>query len=334
MRIGVIGAGVMGLNHIRVVHQSDHELVGVADAYLDGARSAAAAHKTTAYDGLEAMLAGGPVDAVIIATPTSTHSEITLRALEAGLHVLVEKPIAPDVATARRMVDAALDAQKVLAVGHIERHNPIVEFAANSLQSGRFGRPITLSTRRVSNMPGRIRDVGCLLDIGIHDIDVLNHLAGTSPQRVLSLGGSHATQKGFEDHANLLLEYPNGLTGAIEVNWLTPRKVRKLSLTCDAAYVECDYMAQTAEISRTTFGEVDPSDLYDVPISTHSERIELIREEPLKREFLDFMRACEEGRSPLADGNVGLEALSVAQAALRAMASGRPEVPEGLRVPA
>jgi UDP-N-acetylglucosamine 3-dehydrogenase len=334
MRIGVIGAGVMGLNHIRVVHQSTNELAGIADAHLDGAKKAAATHQTHAYPDLESLLSATDPEAVIIATPTATHGALALRALEAGLHVLVEKPIAPDLDTARRMVEAAADAKKVLAVGHIERHNPVVEFARSNLASGRFGRPISLSTRRVSNLPGRIRDVGCLLDIGIHDIDVLNHLAAASPRRVISVGGSHATKEGFEDHANLLLEYPNGLVGSVEVNWLTPRKVRRLSLTCDAAFVECDYMAQTAEISRTTFGEVDPSDLYDVPISTHVERIELIREEPLKRELEDFVRACLGGGRPLADGQVGLEALSVAQAALRSMTTGRPETPQGLKLEA
>ncbi|MBW3581657.1 MAG: Gfo/Idh/MocA family oxidoreductase [Euryarchaeota archaeon] len=332
MRIGVVGAGVMGRNHARVVHQSRNTLIGIVDPVLEGAREVARLHGTEAYGSLEELL-DGPVapEAVIVATPTETHGDLVLRALDAGLHVLVEKPIATDIPTARRMVDAAKDARRTLAVGHIERHNPVVAFAKKALAEGRFGKPITLSTRRVSNLPGRIRDVGCVLDIGIHDIDVLDHLAGGPPKRVFSVGGNHAAKGGLEDHANLLLDYGH-VKGAVEVNWLTPRKVRKLALTCDEAFVECDYIEQVAEVSRTTFGALDPGDLYQVPVQTHLERIELIKEEPLRRELDDFVDACASGRPALADGEVGLQALAVAFAALRSLSSGRPEEPELLEV--
>lgn len=326
MRIGVIGAGAMGANHARVVH-THHELVGIVDADPKTREAVAARHGVPAYGDLEALLDAQEAEAVVVATPTVTHEPIATRALQAGLHVLVEKPIAPDLAAARRLIEAADEAGSVLAVGHIERHNPVVAFAKEALEARRFGRPITLSTRRVSRFPGRIRDVGCLLDIGIHDLDVLMHLMGGVPVDVYALGGTHAADEGYEDHASILLRFADGVQGAVEVNWLTPRKVRKLSLTCDEAFVECDYIEQSVEVSKSRFGDATEGPEWPFPVETSVERVQLIKEEPLVREWADFVRACEGDGRPLADGQVGFDALAVAHAALRSMQSGAPERP-------
>lgn len=333
MRIGVIGAGVMGRNHARGVGALGHELTGVVDSVPGVAEDVASVHRAAGFSTLANLLdARSDTEAVVIATPTATHERMALEAIEAGLHVLVEKPLAPEESAAKRMIAAAQDSGRTLAVGHIERHNPIIGFAKKALDEERFGRPITLSTRRVSSYPGRIRDVGCVLDIGIHDIDVLNHLAGATPESVFAIGGRHMKDAPVEDHASLLLRYPGSLTGAAEVNWLTPRKVRRLALTCDAAYVEADYIEQRVEISRSSYGSVDEGDLSRIPIETHVETITLQREEPLLRELSDFVDAITNSRPPLADGYVGLQALAVARAALESMATGRSVVPNVVEV--
>lgn len=335
MRIAVIGGGVMGRNHARGIRALGHDLAGVVDAAPGVADDVAAQHGTEAFLDLDSLMdAHADTEAVVVATPTATHEKVGTRAFEHGLHVLVEKPIAPDLPAAGRMVAAAEAAGRVLAVGHIERHNPIVSFAKRALDEERFGRPITLATRRVSRYPGRIRDVGCVLDIGIHDIDVLNHLAGGPPETVYALGGRHNRDATVEDHANLLLRYADGLTGSVEVNWLTPRKVRRLFLTCDAAFVEADYMDQSVQISRSTYGTINEGDLSQIPIETHVESIKMQHEEPLLRELSDFVAAIESGRPPLASGTVGLEALAVAEAALRSIQSGRHEKPTVVEVEA
>lgn len=323
----------MGRNHARGVRAIGHELAGVVDAAPGVADEVARTHGAHGYTSFaELRKAESDLEAVVIATPTVTHEAVAVEALEAGLHVLVEKPVASDLVSAQRILDAARKADRVLAVGHIERHNPIVAFAKRALDDARFGRPITLSTRRVSRYPGRIRDVGCILDIGIHDIDVLNHLAGEAPTKVFALGGRHNKDAPVEDHAYLLLSYANGLTGAVEVNWLTPRKVRKLSLTCDQAFVECDYMDQCVEISRSTYGTIDQGDLSQIPIETHVETVTLQKEEPLLRELRDFTEAIRDGRPPLAGGRAAIDAVAVAHAALRSIESGRGETPQAVEV--
>jgi UDP-N-acetylglucosamine 3-dehydrogenase len=315
MRVAVLGAGVMGRNHMRVLARLGHEVAAVVDPNPPGPVEA------PLYADVESMLAAD-IEAAVVATPTVLHEALGLRLIEAGIPVLMEKPLAADVQAARRLVAAAQDARVTLAVGHVERHNPVVAYARDALADGRHGRPVTLSTRRVSRLPGRIRDVGCILDLGIHDLDVLNHLAAALPTEVYAVGGTWNPDITQEDHATILLTYPGRLHGVVEVNWLTPRKVRTLSMTCDAAYVECDYMDQRVRVSTTAWRGDDLSSM--VP-ETVEDDVPITKEEPLALEWRDFEQAIRTRRPALADGPAGVAALQVADAALRSLRKGRKE---------
>ncbi len=320
MKTGIIGVGSMGKNHARVNSEMG-VLAGIADSDEAVARPLAERFGVEYFSDYRDMFAS--VDAITVATPTVTHFKIAMDAIQAGKHVLVEKPICPTLEDSEKLVKAADDAGIVLAVGQIERHNPVVKFARESIEQGRFGDIVSISARRVSTFPGRISDVGVLLDLGIHDIDVIRYLAQSSVISVYSLGGKRQNDK-FEDHANILMEFENGIKGYVEVNWLTPMKVRKLSITGLKNYVELDYIKQSADISSSQVsGTLDTNDLYRLPIEFDIRHVSLKKQEPLRNEHEDFIRAIETKTQPLISGEDGMQTLRVCQAAIRSIKEGR-----------
>jgi UDP-N-acetylglucosamine 3-dehydrogenase len=320
MKIGVIGTGSMGKNHARVCSElKDVELVGICDVDKNTAKVVAERFHTKAYTSYQDLIA--KADAVIIATPTSTHFDISTKALSAGKHVLVEKPICDTVQNAQTMVKKAEDEHLVLATGHIERHNPAVAFVKEGIQKNRFGDVISLSSQRVSNLPGRIRDVGVILDFGVHDIDVMRFLSGEVVS-VYAKAGVYTKNIQYEDHATILLNFENDVCGVVEVNWLTPIKIRKIFLTCSEQFVEMDYIDQSVTVSSSRFKAVDEMDLYHVPMQFTSSHIGLERKEPLKNEIQDFIQAVQTNTKPLASGYDGLMALRIAHGALQSYKTG------------
>jgi UDP-N-acetylglucosamine 3-dehydrogenase len=245
-----------------------------------------------------------------------------MEALRAGKHVLLEKPMSGSSALLVEITDLAKSQNLVLAGGFVERHNPVVGFAKQSLSAGEYGDIITAATRRVSSMPSRIRDVGVVMDLGVHDIDVVQYVVGAKARSVYMLGGKGKDMK-YEDHANILIEFEGGTTGFIEVNWLTPMKVRKLALTCSKNFVEVDYMDQSALVCSSTFKPFESGNLYKVPVEFDIRRIAIKKEEPLKRELKDFLGAIESKKEPLVTGESALETLKIAEAALESMSTGK-----------
>jgi len=313
MRVGIIGVGSMGQNHARV-YADLAELVGVADIDRAAARATAARTGCRAFDDYRALLQSD-IDAVSIASPTASHVALATAALEAGKHILVEKPVGGDPVACERLADGARAQGLTFAAGFIERHNPVVAFAHQALEEGRFGRLITLSSRRVSSLPERVRDVGAILDLGIHDLDVMRYLVAKPLRSVYTLGGRVGSD-GHEDHANILLDFEDGPTGFVEVNWLTPMKVRQLALTCTANFVELNYIDQVAAISSSSIRGLEPGNLFAIPLEFDVRRIALKKEEPLRRELLDFLDAIAQRRPPLVSGEDAALSLRAAQAAL------------------
>ena len=170
-------------------------------------------------------------------------------------------------------------------------------------------------------MPSRIKDVGVVMDLGVHDIDVVQYVVGKKARSVYALGGKGKEMK-FEDHANMLIDFEGGTTGFVEVNWLTPMKVRKLALTCDKRFVEVDYMEQSALVCSSTFKPFESGNLYNVPLELDVRRIAIKKEEPLRRELSDFLAAAEKDNEPLVSGESAIETLKIAEAALKSIRSG------------
>lgn len=317
-RTAVVGTGIMGMNHARVLSEVS-KLVGICDVNEGAARSAGKRFSVPAYKSLQEMLhAETGLDAVVISTPTVTHKELALAVISAGKHVLVEKPLSDNVADARAIALAAEKAGVTFAVGHIERHNPGVRYAQTAISRGQFGKVITASAKRVSSYPGRISDVGVVVDLAIHDMDIIRYVTGSDVEAVFAAGGIQSAGR-HEDHADIMMMLYNGATGLVEVNWLTPMKIRKLSLTCSQRFVEVDYMNQTVDVSSSQAMDVDTADLSQIPQEHDHRHITLKKQEPLKNELLDFLDAIEKKKKPLVGGEDGVEAVRMARAALESI---------------
>jgi UDP-N-acetylglucosamine 3-dehydrogenase len=321
LRVGVVGVGSMGQNHVRV-YREVAEVVGIADPDAAKGEELSRRFHVVRFDDHKALLGERP-DAVSVATPTESHYAVARDFLEAGVHVLVEKPLCATPEEAEKLVGLAEKEGLVLAVGHIERHNPAVAYAKGALAEGRFGDLITISARRVSRFPDRVRDVGVILDLGIHEVDVQRHLVGSPVETVYAHAGRHRNER-FEDYANILLRFENGVSGFAEVNWLTPMKVRKMTLTCERNFVELDYTNQSLLISSSTVIQYDPTNLYRLPLEYDVREVRLRRQEPLKRELTDFLEAVRTGGRPLVTGEDGLETLRILHAAMRSHREGNP----------
>jgi len=321
LKIGVIGTGAMGKNHARVCSELPNvELVGIADKNKQTVKNIAKRFDVSAFTDYKELLP--KIDAVIIATPTVTHYDIALEAIDANKHILVEKPVCDTVEKGKQLISKAKKDNLIFAVGHIERHNPVVSFVKKALDTKQYGSLVTLSSKRVSNFPGRIRDVGVIFDFGVHDIDVMRYIGGEITS-VYAKAGRFNKQIDYEDHATIMLNFKNGLCGIIEVNWLTPMKIRKLSLTCDKSFVEADFINQSVQTATSSFEDFDDSNLFNTLIQNQLNVIDLQKKEPLKNQISDFIDAINNDKKPLVTGYDGMMAVKIAEAAVKSAEIGK-----------
>lgn len=299
MRVAAIGVGHLGRHHARILAAlPDATLVAVADTNRPRADEIAAANNTRAvYDARELI---GQVDAVSIAAPTEQHLAIALPFLEAGVHVLVEKPMARTVDEADAMIAAAKKSGVVLAVGHTERFNPAVEAARPLLKDPRF-----IEVHRLGTFPERSLDIDVVFDLMIHDLDIVLSLVPSEVDAIEAVGVPVLT--GRVDIANVRLRFANGCIANLTASRISRDRVRKIRFFQPAAYVSIDYGAQKVEMYRLVKGAGPMPSIEggDLPV---------VNEEPLKRELQDFVTAAATGRSPLVDGAQGRRALALAAA--------------------
>jgi len=302
LRTGVIGTGAMGRNHARIYSESpDTRLIGVADIDERRATSVAQSYECKAYTGYEALL-NENLDAVSIAVPTILHKKVALDAIDKGINVLVEKPIADTVEHANEIIEAARRKGVKLMVGHVERFNPAITKLRELIDNGQLGDIISISAKRVGPYNPRIRDVGIILDLGTHDIDIMSYLCGEKIKEVYASAGSSVHS--HEDHAIITLNFENGSNGLIETNWYTPHKVRALTVVGSKGIAEVNYIEVTLRI-------FDKEWVRDAKIE---------KEEPLKLELEHFIDCIKHNKEPLVSGEDGKQVLKVA---LRAGESSR-----------
>jgi predicted dehydrogenase len=326
-RVAVIGTGVMGRNHARVLHQLPNvELVGVADSDLDAACLVAAAHATRAYGSLEELLTKERPDAVTVAVPTENHHHAVLVALSAGCHVLVEKPIAATLEQADELVAAAKAARRVLAVGHIERYNPAVLELKRRLDDGQLGAVYQFDAKRLGPFPQRIRDVGVVIDLATHDLDLMRFLTGSEIVRVYAETRRkvHTTR---EDMVSGMLRLADGCVGLLQINWLTPTKIRQMTVTGERGMFRADYLTQdlvfheNAEASAHSWEQITM--LRGVSEGAMVKYV-IQKREPLQSELMAFMKAVESGDlAGIVSGEDGSEALRLALAMIESGEEGR-----------
>jgi UDP-N-acetylglucosamine 3-dehydrogenase len=305
--VAVIGTGFWGKNHARVYKElAETELLAICDINSEKAKAAAQQFAVKPYTRTERMLKMDGIEAVSICTWSTSLAKEAMKAIKAGKHVLIEKPMATNVKQARRLLEAAEKENVQLTVGFLMRFIPGIQHIKKAIEDKTIGELVCATAKRVSEWPERIGDVGVVKDTAIHDIDIMRYLFGEDPIAVFARAGSMKHRK-FEDYAQIMLTFEGERSAFIESNWLTPYKTRILTVTGSAAIMKLDYITQelTVEDAKET---VQPRYAW---------------QEPLKLELQHFAKCILGKEKPLITGMDGLKALEIAEAALKSSVKGK-----------
>jgi predicted dehydrogenase len=308
----------MGRHHARVyADMPGVDLVGVADATREVAERVGHRFGAPAFADCQELFKHAHPDLVSVAVPTAQHRPVAQAAIEAGINVLVEKPIAATVEDGEALVAAAEQAGVTLAVGHIERHNPAVTALKSHLDAGELGRIFQMRAYRLGPFPARIRDVGVIIDLASHDLDIMRFVSGDEVVRVYAeIQQQIHTLR--EDSVTGILRFSGGATGTLEINWLTPTKVRQLAVTGARGMFLVDYLTQELYLYENDdairTGGWDRLDVLRGVSAGKMIRFVVDKKEPLRAELDDVAGAVVEGRPPKVTGADALAALRLARA--------------------
>lgn len=317
MKVAVIGVGTMGRHHTRVYSElPEAELVAISDADSFRAESTAQKFGIRAYTDHREMLEKEKPDAVSVVVPTAMHEQVGLDALNAGVNILIEKPIAATIEEGTRLIQKARAMKKQLMIGHVVRFDPALQALKQKLDAGELGRIYQIFCRRAGPFPTRIQDVGVVIDLAPHDVDIMRFLAGTDPIRV----HSETEQRIHTEHEDLLwasLRFPDGVIGALEINWLTPTKIREVLVLGERGMFRADALTQDLYFYENSLvNDVQWATLQTIKgVSEGSmTRFAIPRFEPLKAELQSFLKAIHDGKPVPISGEDGLAALKISLA--------------------
>mgnify|MGYP005832180995 CR=1 FL=1 len=299
MRVGVIGTGAMGQNHIKTYSRmQDVDLVGIADIDRARVEHLSRQYSVKGFTDYNDLLKES-LDAISVVVPTSLHKKVGLDVIASGTSLLMEKPIADSTENGLELVNAAEREGVKLMVGHIERFNPAVIKAKELIDSGILGKVVLVSTRRAGPYNPRIRDAGVILDIGVHDVDIISYFYNSRVSEVYAVAGKdiHA----FEDRASILMRFPGDRAGIVETDWLTPHRARSFTIIGTSAVAYGDYIEQKLMIHEKDW--------------IREARID--KKEPLTLELESFLKACRDGSGIVTTGEDGVHTLKVAMASIR-----------------
>jgi len=297
MRAAVIGVGHLGRHHARILASLPGiTLAGVVDTNRDRASQVAAEHGTQAFGAFREM--SGRVDLVVVAVPTESHAAVALPLIEAGVHALIEKPIAQTVAEADALIAAAKKAGAVLAVGHSERFNPAVTAARPYVRDPRF-----IEVHRLGIFPDRSLDIDVVLDLMIHDLDLILSLVPSEVEGVEAVGVPVLTPK--MDIANARIRFANGCIANLTASRISREPVRKIRFFQRDSYVSIDTASREVEIYKLV------PHAGTLP-TIGGGKLDVAGDEPLKRELEDFVAAVRNGGAPAVTGEQGRSALALA----------------------
>jgi predicted dehydrogenase len=292
IRVGVVGVGSIGRNHARICAElKDIEFAAVYDINSEAARNVGRHYHVRVAESLDELIS--LVDAATVAASTRAHFEIGCRLLEARKHVLIEKPITETPEQAEKLVRLARERSLILQVGHVERFNPVMR----ALQE-RITRPRFIEVHRLSPYPFRSLEIGVVLDLMIHDLEIILHLV-RSPVKSIDAVGVPVLSKS-EDIANTRIRFENGCVANITASRITPKKMRKIRVFQEDAYLSLDYQNQSVKMYRLVDGKIK------------REKVAIEKDEPLKRELQSFIECARGGQQPLVSGSEAATALELA----------------------
>lgn len=335
-RIAMVGVGYWGPNLLRNLVSSDGaKVVTVCDT--DVARAEKIQKRLCPWakltGSIDDVAADPDVDAVVVATPIRTHRELVGRFLEAGKHVLVEKPLARTVEECRALIDLAEKNRRTLMVGHVFKYNAAVRRIKQYLDEGALGKLLYIYSQRVNL--GRIQcDVNALWSFAPHDLSIMNYWLGKDPVRVSARGFSYLNT-GIEDVVFVTIEYPDGEGLHLHLGWLDPRKVRLMTLVGTKKMLVYDDVSLDAKIQLYDKGIANLHGFLEAPESYAQFQFQIRQgdltiptfpfDEPLQSEIRHFIECVNKGRRPLSDGWDGLKVVRVLEAADQSLKQqGRP----------
>lgn len=308
-KCAVIGVGNMGKHHARNYSEIENcQLVAVSDNNSKNGSAIAQKYNCRYYQNYSEMLKNEDFEIVTVATPTNTHFRIAYDCIKAGKNVLIEKPICSSTLEAIKLIRLAQKSKVNFSVGHIERFNPAIIKLKKILEKGKLGKIKSIIFRRIGPPPVQKINTNVILDIGVHDIDLANFLLNESPKKMDIFGGK-VLNSIYEDFADIYFFYSQASVH-IQINWLTPIKIRELMINCTKGYAEIDLIKQ-----RLIFYPLD--DISDDKILSRTsagikERISVRKKEPLKEEIKSFVKSVRNRQKPIVTAEQGLNALKIA----------------------
>lgn len=305
MKIVQIGTGGWGKNHARILSQ-----LGILSAICDTddqkSKEYGEKYSINHYESLDTLLDSEEFDAAFVVTPTSTHTEIAKKLLEAKKHVFVEKPMTYKSEDGEMLAKIAEKNKVILTCGYIERFNPAVDIVKKIVNEKKFGDLVMLEFHRENRMPLHIRDVGIIYDTSVHDIDTANWLFDDTPHVVFARAGRIKHE--HEDFASIMLGYKDDKVAIISSNWITPKKIRKFNAVCTDAIISSDFITQ-----EITVGKDDGN-----------ETVENEKQEPLLLEIKSFLGAIEGKNEHIVRSYEAVNVTKIAEAALLSSLKGIP----------
>lgn len=310
LRVGVIGVGKMGRLHARAYDHFNHlcTFTGVYDPDEAAAGAVARKYEVTAFSSVSKLLDN--VDAVTIAAPTDVHFELTTMALERGVHVLVEKPVCRTVEEARQLAEMAEQSGCTVQVGHIERFNPAVQELAKIIKDQKL---IAIEVRRTAPYDPRVKDLDVIQDMMVHDIDIVRYLTGADVKELAAFG-RRVKSESFVDHAVAVATLDDGVIVTFTASRVTEQKSRTMSVTCEDAFIEMDYIERRLLLTRDTRMLYENNGKEAAPkMENVGERIFVPDQEPLLAQTKHFLDCIRTGSRPLIGVSDGLAALEVVE---------------------
>ena len=314
MKAAVVGTGSWGKHHLRVLND-----LGYLDSFVEmndeRRKLYEKKYSIKGFSNINDLIKDHNIDIVNICTPTITHFEIAKTTLSNGISTLVEKPLTYSSSQGEELVNLAHDNNAALTVGFVERFNPVIIDIKNNLQKQTYGDPLLIEFQRENRWAGITKDIGVILDSSVHDIDGARWLFNEEPNVVFARTGNVLNPKAsgfvgtdYEDFATIVLGFKNGKTAIIIANWVTPYKVRRISVTCTGGNLSGDYMSQEIRL--------DDGNSVTIPTRKH--------EEPLVNELTSFINAVKSNSSPVVTGIDGLNTIKIAEAAITSAKRGSP----------
>jgi UDP-N-acetylglucosamine 3-dehydrogenase len=305
MKIVQIGTGGWGKNHTRILSELG-VLVAICDANHEKSKEYGEKYAVNYYQSLDELLNSEEFDGAFVVTPTSTHTEIAMKLLEARKHVFVEKPMTYKSEDGEKLAKLAEKNKVILTCGYIERFNPAVGVVKKIVNEKKYGDLVMLEFHRENRMPLHIKDVGIIYDTSVHDIDTANWLFNDMPQVVFARAGKIKHE--HEDFASIMLGYKNNKVAIISSNWITPKKVRKFSAVCTEAIISSDFLTQEIIIEK----------------EEESQTIKNEKQEPLMLEIQNFLDSITDKTKQIVKSQEAVNVTKIAEAALLSSQKGTP----------